>query len=127
MKNSLLFTAVALSVVGCATQPPKVWYKDGGTEEQYRRDQMSCRQYGMQSAQANGLAGNMFVEIWISDEATKCLQNLGYQQRHSKQLMQHPTQDSNYIQPAYMSCGSDSDCGNGQSCRSRKGGGTECR
>lgn len=81
MKNALLIAAVALSIVGCATRPPKVWYKDGGTEEQFRRDQMCCRQYGMQSAQANGLAGNMFVEMWISDEATKCLQNLGYQQR----------------------------------------------
>lgn len=78
MKSKLLIVALALSVVGCATRPPKVWHKDGATEEQFRRDQMSCRQYGMQSAQANGLAGNMFVEVWISDEATKCLQNLGY-------------------------------------------------
>ena len=78
MKSKLLIVALALSVVGCATRTPKVWHKDGATEEQFRRDQMSCRQYGMQSAQANGLAGNMFVEVWISDEATKCLQNLGY-------------------------------------------------
>ena len=78
MKSKLLIVALALSVVGCATRPPKVWHKDGATEEQFRRDQMSCRQYGMQSAQANGLAGNMFVEVLISDEATKCLQNLGY-------------------------------------------------
>ena len=84
MKNVLFFAVVALSIGGCATQPPKVWYKDGGTEEQFRRDQMSCRQYGMQSAQTNGLAGNMFVEIWISDEANKCLQNLGYMQQNSK-------------------------------------------
>jgi hypothetical protein len=78
MKAKLLIVVLTLSVVGCATRPPKVWYKEGATEEQFRRDQMSCRQYGMQSAQSNGLAGNMFVEVWISDEAAKCLQNLGY-------------------------------------------------
>lgn len=32
----------------------------------------------MQSAQAHGLAGNGFVEIWISDETNKCLTQLGY-------------------------------------------------
>jgi hypothetical protein len=79
MKNTILIVAIVLSIVGCATQPPKVWYKSGATEEQFRRDQMSCQQYGMQSAQTHGLAGNMFVEMWISDETTKCLQNLGYQ------------------------------------------------
>ena len=127
MKNALLFATVALSIVGCATQPPKIWYKDGATEEQFRRDQMSCQQYGMQSAQTNGLTGNMFVGIWISDEATKCLQNLGYKQQQSNQSMQYPAQNSNYSPTTNMSCSSSSDCGNGQSCRSRKGGGTECR
>lgn len=79
--KSLVVVALAVSVVGCATPPPKVWYKDGGSEEQFRRDHMTCRQYGMQSAQVNGLGGNMFVEMWIRDESFKCLQNLGYQQR----------------------------------------------
>jgi hypothetical protein len=81
MKSKLIIAALTFSIVGCATLPPKVWYKDGATEDQFRRDQLTCRQYGMQSAQANGLAGNLFVEMWINDEATKCLQNLGYQQR----------------------------------------------
>jgi len=78
MKKIMLIIVAAVSLSACAAQQPRVWNKDGATEEQFRRDQMSCRQYGMQSAQANGLAGNMFVEIWIRDETTKCLQNLGY-------------------------------------------------
>jgi outer membrane biogenesis lipoprotein LolB len=78
MKKFILVAVAAVSLTACAAQQPRVWHKDGATEEQFRRDQMSCRQYGMQSAQANGLAGNMFVEVWISDETTKCLQNLGY-------------------------------------------------
>lgn len=127
MKNAPSFAVAVLLIAGCATQAPTVWYKDGATEEQFRRDQMSCRQYGMQSAQANGLAGNIFVEIWISDEATKCLKNLGYQQDYAKRSMQYSAQDSNYHPAPNMSCASDSDCENGQSCRSRKGGGTECR
>ena len=81
MKIALLCLTASLSVAGCATQPPKTWYKDGATDDLFRRDQMSCRQYGMQSASTNGLAGNMFVELWVRDETTKCLQNLGYQQR----------------------------------------------
>jgi hypothetical protein len=74
----LAFCLVALS--GCAAMPPapKTWYKEGATEEQFRRDMMYCRQYGMQSAQSNGLAGNMFVESWVQREANNCLTGLGY-------------------------------------------------
>lgn len=79
MRSIVFGVVIGLSVVGCATQPPKVWQKQGATQEEFRRDNMSCRQYGMQSAMANGLAGNMFVEIWIQDETAKCLKNLGYQ------------------------------------------------
>ncbi|PKN17180.1 MAG: hypothetical protein CVU68_10560 [Deltaproteobacteria bacterium HGW-Deltaproteobacteria-3] len=78
MKKVILIVVAAILFTSCAAQQPRVWHKDGATEEQFRRDQMSCRQYGMQSAQANGLAGNMFVEIHISSETTKCLENLGY-------------------------------------------------
>ena len=70
--------SIAIALTGCAVQQ-KVWVKDGTTQEQFQRDQMSCRQYGMQSAMANGLAGNMFVEVWIQDETSTCLRNLGYQ------------------------------------------------
>jgi hypothetical protein len=79
MKNLVTCVVVFLVVAGCATQQPKVWYKAGATQETFRRDQMSCRQYGMQSAMANGLSGNMFVEVWIQKEADECLRNLGYQ------------------------------------------------
>lgn len=64
---------------GCAAQPTKSWNKDGGvTPDQYGRDVMYCRQYGMQSATANGLAGNLFVETWITREAGNCMRQLGY-------------------------------------------------
>jgi hypothetical protein len=78
---ALLFVLVILSfmVFGCATTQPKVWYKSGATEDTARRDKMNCRQYGMQSAMANGLAGNLFVEVWIQDETAKCMRELGYQ------------------------------------------------
>lgn len=79
MKKILAGVVVILSVTGCATPPPKVWYKEGATDDQFRRDQMSCRQYGMQSAAANGLNGNMFVESFINKEANECLIGLGYQ------------------------------------------------
>lgn len=65
-------------MAGCAAPQPKVWYKDGASIEQFRRDQIACRQYGMQSAQANGLSGNLFVELWISREAEGCMRGLGY-------------------------------------------------
>ena len=73
-----VFSVVLVMILtGCATQP-KVWTKPGGTVDQFQRDKMNCRNYGMQSAMANGLAGNMFVEIWVSRETEACLQNLGY-------------------------------------------------
>lgn len=78
MRKSVLLAALA--VAGCAVQSPQVWRKEGATEEQFRRDQLTCRQYGMQSAAANGLNGNLFVETWIQDEAAKCLSGLGYSQ-----------------------------------------------
>lgn len=75
--NKLLI-CIALVISGCAVKPPKVWHKEGGTNEGFLRDQMQCRQYGMQSAMANGLAGNAFVEIWVDREAETCLRSLGY-------------------------------------------------
>ena len=76
--DSAKLTILAILLAGCAAGQPKIWNKPGGTAEQFGRDQMQCRQYGMQSAMANGLAGNMFVEIWISQETERCLQGLGY-------------------------------------------------
>ena len=81
MKKYLSPIMVSLLISACATPKPVIWDKEGATVEQFRRDQMTCRQYGMQSAQANGLAGNLFVEMWISDEAGKCMNNLGYTRR----------------------------------------------
>ena len=65
-----------------AQQQPKSWYKSGSSDDQMRRDMMACRQYGMQSAQANGLAGNLFVESWIQQQATECMSGLGYTARN---------------------------------------------
>lgn len=80
MKTKLLVVVLALFLVGCVAKAPKVWYKAGATDDQFRRDRLTCRQYGMQSAQANGLAGNLFVEVWVSDRTNECLQGLGYQE-----------------------------------------------
>ena len=77
--RKIISVTIALLILGCATQPPKVWYKAGTTQEQFNRDKMSCQQYGMQSAQSHGLGNNMFVDKWINDEATKCMEQLGYQ------------------------------------------------
>lgn len=79
MKRLMMASCAMALMAGCAAPQPKMWTKAGGSEEQFRRDQLTCRQYGMQSATANGLAGNLFVEKWIQDETAKCLRNLGYQ------------------------------------------------
>ena len=78
--RKILTSILFLLLSGCNVMPPppKTWYKEGATEDQFRKDMMYCRQYGMQSAQANGLAGNMFVESWIQREANSCLSGLGY-------------------------------------------------
>lgn len=69
-------------LVGCLGIPQAStnWNKAGTSDDQMRRDMMNCRQYGMQSAQANGVAGNLFVEAWIQQEANDCMRNLGYGQ-----------------------------------------------
>lgn len=74
-----IFIAASL-IGGCAIVPPeqKTWYKPGSTNDMTRRDMMLCRQYGMQSAAANGLSGNIFVESWIRRETDNCLVQLGY-------------------------------------------------
>jgi len=75
-------------LAGCATGQPKVWNKPGATADQFGRDQLQCRQYGMQSAMANGLAGNLFVEIWVIQETERCLTNLGYAVQAKPQSVQ---------------------------------------
>lgn len=78
--SAILIALFTLMLTGCfpITPAPKSWYKSGMSNDQMRRDMMSCRQYGMQSAQANGLAGNMFVEGWIQQQANECMTGLGY-------------------------------------------------
>jgi hypothetical protein len=76
----LVVIMIALTLLGCAG-PQKFWYREDATIDQTNRDRMACRQYGMQSAMANGLAGNMFVEMWIQGETRTCMQNLGYSLR----------------------------------------------
>lgn len=78
MKGRWMVACVGALLVGCAAPAPVAWYKDGASDEQFRRDHLTCRQYGMQSAAANGLNGNLFVESWIQEEASKCLVGLGY-------------------------------------------------
>lgn len=85
--RSLRLLAISTFVIigtGCAAMVPTpiVWEKPGATQEQFMRDQMTCRQYGMQSATTNGLAGNLFVESWIQRETGNCLRGLGYYERH---------------------------------------------
>ncbi len=79
----ILILFCLLSLGGCFpfTPAPKSWYKSGMSNDQMRRDMMTCRQYGMQSAQSHGVAGNMFVEGWIQQEANECMTNLGYSPR----------------------------------------------
>lgn len=72
--------AIAAGLAGCATAPPLIWEKEGTTEEQFRRDSVTCKQVGMQSAQVNGLTGNVFVGSWIRDETIRCMRELGYRQ-----------------------------------------------
>lgn len=78
MKLTFVAIAASIAMASCAAPAPKNWYKSGGTQEQYGRDQITCRQYGMQSAQASGLSHNMFAEAVIIDEMNKCLRTLGY-------------------------------------------------
>lgn len=70
---------------------------------------------GFRSYQAL-LRNGVVVRSCISDENGLCIPRDHY-----------PAQRDNFSQSVNMSCGSDSDCDSGQSCRSRKGGGTECR
>lgn len=80
--SSISTALILLALNGCLpiAQAPKNWYKTGMTDDQMRRDMMTCRQYGMQSAQTNGVAGNLFVEGWIQQEANECMVGLGYSQ-----------------------------------------------
>lgn len=56
--------------------------------------------------------------------ATACMEDRGWQQRSAGRSKSSQTIES---PSATMVCKIDSDCGQGRSCRSKKGGGTECR
>ncbi len=92
MKNVFTYIIATMLIAGCAQ---KTWVKAGATEDAFRRDHMTCRQYGMQSAMANGMAGNTFVEIWIQDETAKCLNNLGYSQVEASSISKAPVTNRN--------------------------------
>ena len=88
MKKMIVIGA-AFALVGCTTGPAMQWVKPGSTQSEFQRDNLTCRQYGMQSAMANGLAGNMFVETWIQRETGVCLRNLGYYQQSANQIQEN--------------------------------------
>lgn len=87
MKKIFVFIIAAMSIASCAQ---KTWVKAGATEETFQRDNLTCRQYGMQSATAHGMTDNMFVEMWIQDETTRCLNNLGYRQVDASSINKMP-------------------------------------
>ena len=89
MKTIAVIVRLVAVLTGCATAPQMQWVKHGSTQEEFRRDNLACRQYGMQSAMANGLAGNLFVESWIQREAANCLMGLGYTQQAIAQSADH--------------------------------------
>lgn len=81
MRLIATMAASAVFLVGCAAQQQRYWAKHGATQSEFQRDNLTCRQYGMQSAVANGMTNNMFVEIWIQRESANCLRLLGYTQQ----------------------------------------------
>jgi hypothetical protein len=80
MSKCFLVFITTVIVVGCAINPvaQRQLVKAGATQEDFRRDMLTCRQYGMQSAQTNGLSGNMFVDIHIEARANECMSDLGW-------------------------------------------------
>lgn len=72
---------VAICISGCAVHEyRKTWVRrDMPNQETINRDNIMCRQYGMQSATANGMAGSMFIEPWIRRESENCMRGLGYE------------------------------------------------
>ncbi|WP_157235690.1 hypothetical protein [Chitiniphilus shinanonensis] len=79
--KTLLLMTLLLTLTGCVAPPSsqKQWVMEGVSADNMRRDLLTCKQYGMQSAEANGLSGNMFVSVWIKDETAKCMKELGYE------------------------------------------------
>jgi len=112
LKRGVL-AGVVLVLAGCAVPmaQPRYWSKPDGTPDQFNRDALTCRQYGMQSAMANGLAGNLFVESWIQEETQRCLLRLGYSPSASPQPAvstppprQEPVAAGDACPPAYPDC-----------------------
>lgn len=72
------YLIILITLVGCA---PTVYTKQGGTQDSFARDNITCRQVAMQDATMNGLSRNMFVEVYVNNRTNDCLQSLGYSRR----------------------------------------------
>ncbi|MBK6973515.1 MAG: hypothetical protein IPH26_11440 [Sterolibacteriaceae bacterium] len=62
-----------------------------------------------------------------SDAVNLCMYRKGWQRATAEELDAKRAKQATYEQPSMMQCQSDGDCEHGKSCRSRSGGGSECR
>jgi hypothetical protein len=67
-----------LTLTACAPVQTRQWQNPNLTYDQQQRDKLYCRQFGVQEAELNGFAGNMFVELLITNYQNSCLTELGY-------------------------------------------------
>ena len=119
----LLQLVMAVMLYACASQPSTYWEKQGATSQDFYIDQAQC------NAQAFSIPNANYIQVAIVQN--QCLRGKGwYLVEKSSQIqpIKNPMQQLSRMGAAIgESCQIESDCQSGLSCRSKKGGGAECR
>ncbi len=119
---ALILGFLNLFLLGCASQPT-YWMKQGASPHDFYMDKAQC------NAQAFSISNALPMQIAIVQN--QCLRGKGWY------LAEQPTNLELNTQPLLLkerfgaavgeSCQVEKDCQGGLSCRSKKGGGAECR
>ncbi len=145
--KKLIVPFVTIFLIACG--PSFVWVKEGATKEGFEKDVLQCKYeasvatssystgriagstYG---AISQGIAEGIAVGTRKNELIQLCLQAKGYTKDYSGPHRSNDNLsssnraiDKNDSVLNSMECQTSSDCGEGESCRSKGGGGTECR
>lgn len=117
----------------------KVWVRDNTSQYQAQQDLNACNydavKYGHVDMWGSGIGAGIEQGIRENRIVTSCMASKGYYLTTQDQISARSDSHNNPSDGVHiethtsleMACRTDLDCSYGESCRSKKGGGSECR
>jgi len=147
-QKAIFFIGFIFLLEGCGSN--QVWVKNGITQAEFNSDKAQCEYeaasatanyntgstaYGIGAAAGQGFAEGITIGLKKIELQKLCMQAKGYYLAtkdtvEKTEVKSVKNKELNYVEETAtptMECTTSLDCQSGKHCRSKKGGGTECR